>query len=119
MRQSAWVRVVVAAGLLVVAAIWPLLEWEAFPHGPVLYTEAPAEGIVASDLLALIPLSLDGFLFSDAYQSGKKAEIKSRLAANFVGWDKDHALFDRKLEKVVRALRTNESGREKPPASKL
>jgi hypothetical protein len=70
-------------------------------------------------VLAMIPLNLDGFLFSDDYQSGKKSEIKSRVAANFVGWEKDHALFDRELEKVIRALRTDDAGREKPPASRL
>ena len=66
-----------------------------------------------------IPLNLDGFLFSADYQSGKKAEITSRVAANFVGWEKDHALFDRELGKVIRALRTGEGGREKPPPAKL
>jgi hypothetical protein len=69
--------------------------------------------------LALIPLNLDGFLFSADYQSGKKAEITSRVAANFVGWEKNHALFDRELGIVLRALRTGEGGREKPPPARL
>ena len=43
--------------------------------------------------------------------SGKKAEITSRVAANFVGWQKDHALFDRELENVIRALRTGTGDR--------
>jgi hypothetical protein len=68
---------------------------------------------------ALIPLDLDGFLFNADYQSGKKAEITSRVAANFVGWEKNHALFDRELEKVIRALRTDDIGREKPPSPRL
>ena len=70
-------------------------------------------------VLALIPRDLDGFLFSADYQSGKKAEITSRVAANFVGWEKDHELFDRELEKVILALRTDEGGREKPPPARL
>ena len=32
---------------------------------------------------------------------------------------KDHALFDRELEKVIRALRTVGGGREKPPPTRL
>jgi hypothetical protein len=70
-------------------------------------------------VLALIPLNLDGYLFSADYQGGKKTEITSRVAANFVGWEKDHALFDWELEKVIRALRTGEGGREKPPSPRL
>jgi hypothetical protein len=70
-------------------------------------------------VLALIPLNLDGFLFSADYQSGKKAEITSRVAANFVGWEKDHVLFDRELGKVIRAVRTGEGDREKPPPARL
>ena len=64
-------------------------------------------------------LDPDSFLFSTDCQSGKKAEITSRVAANFVGWEKDHALFDRELEKVIRALRTDDTGREKPPTPRL
>jgi DNA-binding LytR/AlgR family response regulator len=70
-------------------------------------------------VLALIPLNLDGFLFSDDYQGGKKIEIKSRIAANFVGWEKDDSVFDRELEKVMQALQAGDAGREKPPLSRL
>ena len=69
-------------------------------------------------VLALIPLSLDGFLFGADYQSGKKAEITSRVAANFVGWEQDHALFERELGKVIRALRADEGGRENAPPAR-
>jgi len=51
--------------------------------------------------------------------SGKKTEIANRVAANFAGWEKDNMLFDRELEKVIRALRTEEAGREKPPSPRL
>jgi hypothetical protein len=53
------------------------------------------------------------------YQSGKEAEVTSRVTANFVGWEKDPALFDREVEKVIRTLRTGELGREKPPPARL
>jgi hypothetical protein len=91
-------------------------KWKSTPH-PSPLPDRGGEG--GRKVLALIPLNLDGFLFSADYQSGKKAEITSRVAANFVGWEKDHALFDRGLEKEIRALRTNEGGRDKPPPSKL
>ncbi|MEK7676286.1 MAG: toll/interleukin-1 receptor domain-containing protein [Verrucomicrobiota bacterium] len=70
-------------------------------------------------VLALIPLNLDGFLFSADYRSAKKAEIQSCVAANFVGWETDKARFDRELKKLIRALWTDEGGREKPPPVKL
>ena len=89
---------------------------EATPHPGPLPVRGGEGG---KKVLALIPLDLDGFLFSADYQSGKKAEITNRVAANFVGWEKDHTLFDRELEKVIRALRTDEGGREKPPPGKL
>jgi len=42
----------------------------------------------------------------------------SGVAANFVGWENDHALFDRELEKVIRALRTGDGGREMAPPAR-
>ena len=69
-------------------------------------------------ILALIPLDLDGYLFDDAFQSDKKRQIQSRLAANFRGWKSDSDLFDEQIEKVIRALQT-EGAKPPPPESKL
>jgi hypothetical protein len=70
-------------------------------------------------VLPLIPLNLDGFLFSANYQNGKKAEIISRVAADFTGWQTDDSKFNAQLEKVIQALRADGAGREEPPKPRL
>ena len=68
---------------------------------------------------ALIPLNLDNHLFCGDWSRGMADQVKSRLAANFEGWESSNDVFEDAFEKLVKALQTEDSGREMPPASKI
>jgi hypothetical protein len=53
----------------------------------------------------IIPLNLDGYLFSDRWRSGYRAQLRRRLAADFTCWETDNAKFERELQSVIHALR--------------
>ena len=59
----------------------------------------------------MIPLNLDGFLFSKEWTSGKKSRLTSRLAADFVGWQSDKEKFEKGVARVLLALRADTNTR--------
>ena len=69
---------------------------------------------------SIIPLNLDNYMFSGDWTSGYGAQIRSRMAADFTGWELDsREKFDGEVDKLIRALRADQTAREKPPHSKL
>lgn len=71
------------------------------------------------EVLALIPLNLDQYMFSQEWKSGKATQIKARMAADFTLWEKDYRKFDEQFERLVKALLINDAGAETPPKPKL
>jgi hypothetical protein len=67
----------------------------------------------------LIPVNLDNYIFSNEWKSGKRDEIRSRLAANFTGLKPGTPKFKAAFEKLILALRSDGHAREKAPKPKL
>jgi hypothetical protein len=68
----------------------------------------------------LIPLNLDGYMFTDQWDLGVFAtEIRSRVAADFQDWENPNSNFAQEVDRVVKSLRADEGAREKPPPYRL
>lgn len=57
--------------------------------------------------LLLIPLNLDRYLFE--WKGSHAAALRKRLAADFTGWETDNAKFEEQFERLVQALRAEDS----------
>jgi hypothetical protein len=68
---------------------------------------------------AIVPLNLDGHMFSADWKSGYSAQLRRRLAADFTDWSRDGGVFETELQNLIRSLRADERAREQPPHPKL
>lgn len=59
----------------------------------------------------IIPLMVFRYLL-DGWEDGMAADLRSRLAADFTGWEHDNAKFEEQFERVVKALRMDDPVRE-------
>lgn len=70
-------------------------------------------------VLALIPLDLDGYLFTGQWRNGKSVEVRSRLAADFTGWETSQTKFNAAFKHLMKAMRANEDLEVTAPTSQL
>ena len=49
----------------------------------------------------------------------EEQHLTTRLAADFTGWTQDNARFEVQLERVIKALRADDTARERAPKSQL
>src|ERR1700722_3057916 len=69
------------------------------------------------EVLAIIPLNLDGHMYWPGWQGWNQQHLTARKAPDFTGWEKDDAKFDEQLEAVINPPRAAPGRRE--PTSKL
>jgi hypothetical protein len=70
-------------------------------------------------VLKLIPLNLDGYMFTPQWDLGVLAnEIRGRVAADFKDCQNDDAKFNDQVNRVIKALRADEGALEPPPPPK-
>ncbi len=81
--------------------------WVDYEIDLALHKERNLRQVAKDDVWRIIPLDLDGHLFSPEYDGGA-LRIRDRLAGDFTGWKTDSDKFDRQIARVIQAIRIEE-----------
>ena len=81
--------------------------WVDYEIDLALHKERNLRQVARDDVWRIIPLDLDGHLFSPEY-SGGALRIRDRLAGDFTGWKSDSDKFDAQVARVIQAIRIEE-----------
>jgi uncharacterized protein YjbI with pentapeptide repeats len=68
--------------------------------------------------IVLVPLDLDGHLRNEQLQSSNARQLRSRMVADFRGWNRSHDRFESEVKKVILALRVDGGPRLAAPKPK-
>ena len=104
-----WDKVLLCASQASLTSGW--VDWEI---DTAIEKEMTLKKERGTEVLAIIPLNLDGHLFE--WDNPHAAALRKRFSPDFTGWEKDNAKFEAQLEQIVKALQTQ---REPPPKPKL
>lgn len=72
-----------------------------------------------TEVLAIIPLNLDEFLFKPEWQDWKRQHLTTRLAGDFTELEASNGKFEAQVELVAKALRVGRGARVPAPKPKL
>lgn len=62
-------------------------------------------GRLPQSVRLILPVDVDGFLFSDECTNANTAQLRRTMAARFEGWETDESLFETHAKNVIRGLR--------------
>ena len=69
-----------------------------------LFKERVLKQKTGKDIETLLPLNLDGFMFSGDWKNPNEKKISSRSAADFVGWRRNKTKLDEECDKLAKKL---------------
>ncbi len=79
--------------------------WIGREVGGALIREATLSTEQGTQVQLLVPVSLDDYLVSGRWNNDNEEPLRSRLVADFTGWNDDDEVFTSQIQRLVENLR--------------